>query len=33
LKLIKHAKDRKLRVILMPIVLLDLRGNDWRRHA
>lgn len=29
--LIKHAKDRKLRVILMPIVLLDLpQGNDWR---
>lgn len=29
--LIKHAKDRKLRVVLMPIVLLDLpAGNDWR---
>ena len=29
--LIKYAKDRKLRVILMPIVLLDKpEGNDWR---
>jgi hypothetical protein len=29
--LIKYAKDRKLRVALMPIVLLDLpAGNDWR---
>lgn len=29
--LIKHAKSKKLRVILMPIVLLDNpRGNDWR---
>jgi len=29
--LIKHAKDRKLRVVLMPIVLLDLPvGNEWR---
>ena len=29
--LIKHAKDRKLRVILMPIVLLDSPiGNEWR---
>jgi hypothetical protein len=31
LRLIKHAKDRKLRVVLMPIVLLDNpRGNEWR---
>src|SRR3954453_19869175 len=30
-ELIKHAKDRKLRVILMPIVLLDAPiGNEWR---
>ena len=30
-ELIKYAKDRKLRVILMPIVLLDNpQGNDWR---
>ena len=30
-KLIKHAKDRNLRVVLMPIVLLDNpRGNEWR---
>ena len=29
--LIQHAKSKKLRVILMPIVLLDNpRGNDWR---
>lgn len=29
--LIKYAKDRKLRVILMPIVLLDKpRNNEWR---
>src|SRR5436190_7497656 len=29
--LIKHAKDRKLRVVLMPIVLLDLpREDEWR---
>ena len=29
--LIKHAKSKKLRVILMPIVLLDNpRGMDWR---
>ena len=29
--LIDHAKQRKLRVILMPIVLLDNpRGNEWR---
>jgi hypothetical protein len=29
--LIRHAKSRKLRVILMPIVLLDApRGNEWR---
>jgi hypothetical protein len=29
--LIRHAKSKKLRVILMPIVLLDNpRGNDWR---
>jgi hypothetical protein len=29
--LIDHAKSRKLRVILMPIVLLDNpRGNEWR---
>ena len=29
--LIDHAKKRKLRVILMPIVLLDNpRGNEWR---
>jgi hypothetical protein len=30
-RLIRHAKDRKLRVVLMPIVLLDNpRGNEWR---
>src|SRR5439155_12389337 len=30
-RLIKHAKDKKLRVILMPIVLLDNpEGNEWR---
>ena len=30
-ELIKHAKSKKLRVILMPIVLLDNpRGNEWR---
>jgi hypothetical protein len=30
-ELIKHAKEKKLRVVLMPIVLLDNpRGNDWR---
>lgn len=30
-KLIKHAKDKNLRVILMPIVLLDNpRGSEWR---
>jgi hypothetical protein len=30
-ELIKHAKERKLRVILMPIVLLDLPiNNEWR---
>src|SRR4051812_30455632 len=29
--LIKHAKERKLRVILMPIVLLDApSGDEWR---
>ncbi|MCC7349803.1 MAG: hypothetical protein IT446_04475 [Phycisphaerales bacterium] len=29
--LILHAKEKKLRVILMPIVLLDKpRGNEWR---
>ncbi len=29
--LIRHAKERKLRVILMPIVLLDNpTGNEWR---
>jgi len=29
--LIQHAKAKKLRVILMPIVLLDApRGNEWR---
>jgi hypothetical protein len=29
--LIDHAKSRKLRVVLMPIVLLDNpRGNEWR---
>jgi hypothetical protein len=29
--LIKHAKDRKLRVVLMPIVLLDKpTGDEWR---
>jgi hypothetical protein len=29
--LIKYAKSRKLRVIVMPIVLLDApRGNEWR---
>src|SRR5262249_48934957 len=29
--LIKHAKEKKLRVILMPIILLDdPKGNDWR---
>jgi hypothetical protein len=30
LRLIKHAKDKGLRVILMPIVLLDDPGDDWR---
>jgi hypothetical protein len=31
MELIKHAKDRKLRVVLMPIVLLDLpQGTEWR---
>ena len=31
LRLIRHARDRKLRVVLMPIVLLDNpRGNEWR---
>jgi hypothetical protein len=30
-RLIKHAKGRNLRVVLMPIVLLDNpRGNEWR---
>ena len=30
-QLIKHAKDKGLRVTLMPIVLLDdPKGNDWR---
>src|ERR1700722_13864540 len=30
-ELIDHAKQRKLRVILMPIVLLDNpQGNEWR---
>jgi hypothetical protein len=30
-QLIQHAKSKKLRVILMPIVLLDKpRGNEWR---
>src|SRR5581483_6884036 len=30
-RLIKHAKDKGLRVTLMPIVLLDNpQGNDWR---
>src|SRR5947207_2396660 len=30
-RLIKHAKDKKLRVILMPIVLLaDPQGDEWR---
>src|SRR5687767_4871562 len=30
-ELIRHAKSRKLRVILMPIVLLDKpRGSEWR---
>jgi hypothetical protein len=30
-ELIDYAKSRKLRVVLMPIVLLDLpAGNDWR---
>src|SRR2546421_6266830 len=30
-RLIRHAKERKLRVVLMPIVLLDNpRGNEWR---
>jgi hypothetical protein len=30
-RLIRHAKDRRLRVILMPLVLLDApRGNEWR---
>ena len=30
-RLIKHAKDKSLRVTLMPIVLLDNpEGNDWR---
>src|SRR5690606_6694527 len=29
--LIRHAKQKKMRVILMPIVLLDApRGNEWR---
>ena len=29
--LIKYAKERKLRVVLMPIVLLDKpKGNEWR---
>src|SRR3712207_7890009 len=29
--LIGHAKSRNLRVVLMPIVLLDRpRGNEWR---
>lgn len=29
--IIKHAKAKKMRVILMPIVLLDLpQGNEWR---
>jgi len=31
MELMKYAKDKKLRVILMPIVLLDLPiNNDWR---
>jgi len=31
LELIRHAKAKKLRVVLMPIVLLDNpRGNEWR---
>src|SRR5688500_16069721 len=31
-ELIRHAKGRKLRVILMPIGLLDKpRGSEWRR--
>ena len=32
LDLINHARERKLRVILMPIVLLDLprKGDEWR---
>ena len=31
LRLIRHAKDKGLRVVLMPIVLLDNpRGNEWR---
>ncbi len=30
-RLIRHAKQRQMRVILMPIVLLDApRGNEWR---
>ena len=30
-ELIQHAKSREMRVILMPIVLLDApRGNEWR---
>ncbi|HEY7088099.1 MAG TPA: hypothetical protein VH518_08430 [Tepidisphaeraceae bacterium] len=28
--LIRHAKSKKLRVILMPVVLLDNPGEDWR---
>jgi len=28
--IIKYAKGKKLRVVLMPIVLLDDPGNDWR---
>lgn len=28
--LIRHAKSKNLRVVLMPIVLLDNPGNDWR---
>ncbi|MGH7177165.1 MAG: glycoside hydrolase family 113, partial [Tepidisphaeraceae bacterium] len=31
IELVRHAKSRNLRVILMPIVLLDAPvGNDWR---
>jgi len=30
LSLIKYAKDKKLRVVLMPIVLLDDPGTEWR---